>query len=78
MFLSKHFHQIPILIPLAVGVDNVFILLSAWRATNPNVELIERMSEAFGEAGVSITITSLTDVSYALKHNINLHKRSTT
>lgn len=47
---------------LAVGVDNVFILLSAWRITNPKKTLNDRLAEAFGNAAVSITVTSLTDL----------------
>jgi predicted RND superfamily exporter protein len=46
----------------AVGVDNVFILLSAWRNTPRTRSLPDRMSETFSDAAVSITVTSLTDV----------------
>ncbi|KAI6241665.1 SSD domain-containing protein [Aphelenchoides fujianensis] len=49
-------------IVFSVGVDNVFILLSAWRMTEPSHSLEDRMSEAFGDAAVSITVTSLTDL----------------
>lgn len=52
---------------LAVGVDNVFILLSAWRATNVADSLMHRMEETFSDAAVSITVTSLTDlISFAV------------
>ena len=45
-----------------MGVDNVFILLSAWRATSYELSLMERMMETFSDAAVSITVTSLTDL----------------
>ncbi|CAI2348599.1 unnamed protein product [Caenorhabditis sp. 36 PRJEB53466] len=49
-------------IVFSVGVDNVFILLSAWRST-PSTETLEhRMEETFADAAVSITVTSLTDL----------------
>ncbi|VDP24721.1 unnamed protein product [Heligmosomoides polygyrus] len=51
----------------AVGVDNVFILLSAWRSTPSHESLEKRMEETFADAGVSITVTSLTDfISFAV------------
>lgn len=45
----------------AIGVDNVFILLGAWRKTPGWRGLEERLSETWADAGVSITVTSLTD-----------------
>ncbi|KAI6201068.1 SSD domain-containing protein [Aphelenchoides besseyi] len=53
-------YSMPFII-FSVGVDNVFILLSAWRITDPAHSLEDRMSDAFGDAAVSITVTSLTD-----------------
>ncbi|EPB76105.1 hypothetical protein ANCCEY_04776 [Ancylostoma ceylanicum] len=51
----------------AVGVDNVFILLSAWRSSPSQASLEKRMEETFADAGVSITVTSLTDfISFAV------------
>jgi hypothetical protein len=35
---------------LAVGVDNIFILLSAWRATDIDLAPMKRISSAFGDA----------------------------
>uniref|UniRef100_A0AC34GN64 SSD domain-containing protein n=1 Tax=Panagrolaimus sp. ES5 TaxID=591445 RepID=A0AC34GN64_9BILA len=49
-------------IVFSVGVDNVFILLSAWRTTSYELNLTERMVETFSDAAVSITVTSLTDL----------------
>uniref|UniRef100_A0A0N5ATA6 SSD domain-containing protein n=1 Tax=Syphacia muris TaxID=451379 RepID=A0A0N5ATA6_9BILA len=54
-------------IVFSVGVDNVFILLSAWRSTNAEDSLMKRMEETFADAAVSITVTSLTDlISFAV------------
>ncbi|PAV84529.1 hypothetical protein WR25_22041 isoform A [Diploscapter pachys] len=54
-------------IVFSVGVDNVFILLSAWRATPTNESMERRMHETFADAAVSITVTSLTDlISFAV------------
>ncbi|WKY02116.1 hypothetical protein Q1695_015826 [Nippostrongylus brasiliensis] len=54
-------------IVFSVGVDNVFILLSAWRSTPSHESLSKRMEETFADAGVSITVTSLTDfISFAV------------
>jgi len=55
---------------LGVGVDNMFILISAWRRTDVDALLglpLEkrvqiRLGEAMKEAALSITITSLTDI----------------
>src|SRR4051812_37355812 len=44
-------------IVFSMGVDNVFILLSSWRATDTRLSLDERMAKTFGDAGVSITLT---------------------
>ncbi|VDK49390.1 unnamed protein product [Anisakis simplex] len=43
-------------------IDNVFILLSAWRATNINESLERRMMKSFSDASVSITVTSMSDI----------------
>lgn len=44
-----------------MGLDDTFIMLAAWRKTNPAESVESRMGEALSEAAVSITITSLTD-----------------
>uniref|UniRef100_A0A0K0DYQ7 SSD domain-containing protein n=1 Tax=Strongyloides stercoralis TaxID=6248 RepID=A0A0K0DYQ7_STRER len=53
-------YSMPFII-FSVGVDNIFIVLSAWRATNYEDSLEDRMSETFSDAAVSITVTSLTN-----------------
>ncbi|XP_078579544.1 patched domain-containing protein 3-like [Branchiostoma floridae x Branchiostoma japonicum] len=46
---------------IGVGVDNMFILLAAWRRTSPRRSVEERAADTFTEAGVSITITAMTN-----------------
>ncbi|KAI6216646.1 Patched domain-containing protein 3 [Aphelenchoides fujianensis] len=46
---------------LAVGVDDAFLMLGAWRMTNPRLSVEKRMGIAMGDAGASITVTSLTN-----------------
>ncbi|XP_023242143.1 patched domain-containing protein 3-like [Centruroides sculpturatus] len=47
---------------IGIGLDDSFILLSAWRRTNSKDSVVNRMNHTFSEAGISITITSLTNV----------------
>lgn len=42
-------------------MDDTFVLLAAWRRTDPKKSVVERMGETYSEAAVSITITSLTN-----------------
>ncbi|TKR82013.1 hypothetical protein L596_015797 [Steinernema carpocapsae] len=46
---------------LAVGVDDAFLLLGAWRTSNPKDSVEKRMGHTMGDAGASITVTSLTN-----------------
>ncbi|XP_067131705.1 patched domain-containing protein 3-like [Centruroides vittatus] len=46
---------------LGVGVDDGFILIAAWRKTDVKASVPDRMKEAYAEAAVSITITSLSN-----------------
>ncbi|XP_067132205.1 patched domain-containing protein 3-like [Centruroides vittatus] len=48
---------------IGIGLDDSFVLLAAWRRTNEEDSVKERISQTFSEAGVSITITSLTNLS---------------
>ncbi|XP_051743077.1 patched domain-containing protein 3 isoform X2 [Ctenopharyngodon idella] len=47
---------------LGVGVDDMFIMISCWQKTEVNKAVEFRLAETYKEAGVSITITTLTDV----------------
>ncbi|XP_048035238.1 patched domain-containing protein 3-like [Megalobrama amblycephala] len=47
---------------LGVGVDDMFIMISCWQKTEVNKAVEIRLAETYKEAGVSITITTLTDV----------------
>jgi hypothetical protein len=43
-------------------MDDAFVMLAAWRQTNPLDPVPTRLSNCYSEAAVSITITSLTDI----------------
>ena len=45
-----------------IGVDDTFVVLSAWWRTRSRDPVPRRMADAYEEAAVSITITSLTDM----------------
>ncbi|XP_073728788.1 LOW QUALITY PROTEIN: patched domain-containing protein 3-like [Misgurnus anguillicaudatus] len=47
---------------LGIGVDDMFIMISCWQKTEVHKAVELRLAETYKEAGVSITITTLTDV----------------
>jgi hypothetical protein len=47
---------------LGIGIDDTFVMLGAWRRTSVHSAVPERMAEAFEDAAVSITITSVTNM----------------
>ena len=51
--------MIPFLI-LGIGVDNLFVIVTAVEQTDHSNDIESRMREAMGHAGASISITSLT------------------
>ncbi|XP_067135673.1 patched domain-containing protein 3-like [Centruroides vittatus] len=53
-------------IVVGIGLDDSFVLLAAWRKTNPKDSVEKRMSTTYSEATVSITITSLTNFACSL------------
>merc|ERR1719419_682968 len=46
---------------LGIGIDDTFVMLSAWRRSPTHSTIPERMGLAYSEAAVSITVTSVTD-----------------
>ncbi|XP_023212654.1 patched domain-containing protein 3-like [Centruroides sculpturatus] len=52
---------IPFLV-LVTEIDDAFVLIACWRITNPKHKVSTRMAETYCEAGVSITLTSLTNL----------------
>ncbi|XP_030623454.1 patched domain-containing protein 3-like [Chanos chanos] len=47
---------------LGIGVDDMFIMISCWQKTQVQDKVEKRLADTYKEAGVSITITTLTDV----------------
>lgn len=47
---------------VGVGVDDMFIMVAAWRKNSLYIPVEDRMGRTYSEAAVSITITNLTDI----------------
>lgn len=47
--------------PLAIGIDDTFLILAAWHETSRKQSVEDRVEAAMRHAAVSISITSLTD-----------------
>ncbi|XP_067118909.1 patched domain-containing protein 3-like [Centruroides vittatus] len=57
---------IPFLV-LVTEIDDAFVLIGCWRITDPKLTVEKRMEVTYSEAGVSITLTSLTNfISYCI------------
>lgn len=50
------------LIFLGIGVDDMFVLLSGLASTSTNDDIETRIGETMKHSGISITITSVTDI----------------
>ena len=51
--------------PAGIGVDDMFVIVQAWEMTKAQTEdlpMPERIGKMMKNAGVSITVTSLTDI----------------
>uniref|UniRef100_A0A0N4Z3H4 SSD domain-containing protein n=1 Tax=Parastrongyloides trichosuri TaxID=131310 RepID=A0A0N4Z3H4_PARTI len=49
-------------IVICIGIDDLFIMSTAWHRTNPDLSTSRRLGETLSEAAVAITITSATDM----------------
>ncbi|XP_023235030.1 patched domain-containing protein 3-like isoform X2 [Centruroides sculpturatus] len=56
---------VPLLV-LGIGLDDSFVILSAWRKTNPEDRMKKRIGDAYSESATSITITTLTNIAASL------------
>ncbi|XP_023241938.1 patched domain-containing protein 3-like [Centruroides sculpturatus] len=56
---------IPIIV-VGIGLDDSFVILSAWRKTNPEDSMKKRIGDAYSESATSITITTLTNIAASL------------
>ncbi|XP_023213387.1 patched domain-containing protein 3-like [Centruroides sculpturatus] len=57
---------IPFLV-LVTEIDDAFVLIGCWRIIDPTLTVEKRMKVTYSEAGVSITLTSLTNfISYCI------------
>ncbi|XP_067123977.1 patched domain-containing protein 3-like [Centruroides vittatus] len=64
IFCGVPFIDISLTVPfmlLGIGIDDTFVMLSAWRHTESKKSVEERLGEAYAESAVSITVTSLTN-----------------
>ncbi|CAJ0582992.1 unnamed protein product, partial [Mesorhabditis spiculigera] len=50
------------LLSIAIGIDDMFIMVACWEGSDPNKSTADRISQTLAHAGVAITITNVTDV----------------
>ena len=61
LFYSPLMNVLPFLL-LGIGVDDMFVLVNAYDNTNPYLSIAERLGNAMSTAGMSINVTSFTDI----------------
>mmetsp|Transcript_805 Transcript_805/g.1444 ORF Transcript_805/g.1444 Transcript_805/m.1444 type:complete len:881 (-) Transcript_805:87-2729(-) len=54
-------HTVLPFVLLGLGVDDSFVIMNSFRQSNHNDPITKRMKETMSHAGVSITVTSMTD-----------------
>ncbi|XP_067134175.1 patched domain-containing protein 3-like [Centruroides vittatus] len=65
MYFRFMFTATSIMVPflvLGIGMDDTFIMLSAWKKIEKTKSVEEKMAETLAETGVSITFTSVTNI----------------
>ena len=63
VFYSPVNSILPVLM-IGLGVDDMFVIMEAWKHTEkvtPGIDLVERTALTMKQAGVAITVTSITD-----------------
>ena len=58
-------YWITIILFSGIGVDDMFVIIETWKNLSPeeeNLEVPEKMAKTLSRAGVSITVTSITDM----------------
>eukprot|EP00904_Undaria_pinnatifida_P001827 jgi/Undpi1/11645/HiC_scaffold_36.g13940.m1 len=61
-FFYTPLHTVLPFVLLGLGVDDSFVICNAFGRTDPRKPISERMAEGLGTSGVSISVTSITDV----------------
>jgi len=65
LFLGVPFTVLTQILPfilVGIGIDDAFVIVNAFDKTDASLDIPERVGQAMGRVGVSITLTSLTDI----------------
>ena len=65
MLLGVKFTVLSQILPfilVGIGIDDAFVIVNAFDRTDDSLDIPERVGQAMGRVGVSITLTSLTDI----------------